>query len=117
MTASAPGAAQTFRWRRRSVLPGFGLSLGYVSVYLSLVVLIPLAGLAFSSASLGWTEFWRIATDPRVAQALWLSFTGHHWHPTALKIGIGRVNAISGKRWHERLNKAANQDYVDTLTS
>jgi len=74
MTAAAPGAAQTFRWRRRSVLPGFGLSLGYTVAYLSLIVLIPLAGLAISSASLGWTEFWRIATNERVLLALRLSF-------------------------------------------
>ncbi len=71
---SAPKAAQTFRWRRRSVLPGFGLSLGYTVVYLSLIVLIPLAGLGFRSATLGWTEFWRIATDERVVAALQLSF-------------------------------------------
>lgn len=74
MAASAPGAAQTLRWRRRSVLPGFGLSLGYTVVYLSLVVLIPLAGLGFRSTTLGWSEFWRIATDPRVVAALQLSF-------------------------------------------
>jgi sulfate/thiosulfate transport system permease protein len=74
MTAAAPDGAQTFRWRRRSVLPGFGLSLGYTVAYLSLIVLIPLAGLAISSASLGWNEFWRIATDPRVLAALKLSF-------------------------------------------
>ena len=74
MTAAAPGAAQPFRWRRRSVLPGFGLSLGYTVIYLSLIVLIPLAGLAWSSASLGPSEFWRIATNPRVLQALYLSF-------------------------------------------
>ena len=74
MAAAAPGSAQTFRWRRRSVLPGFGLSLGYTIVYLSLIVLIPLAGLGFRSATLGWSEFWRIATDPRVVSALQLSF-------------------------------------------
>jgi sulfate transport system permease protein len=74
MTSIAPGAAQNLRWRRRSVLPGFGLSLGYTIVYLSLIVLIPLAGLAFSTAQLGWNEFWRIATDPRVVGALQLSF-------------------------------------------
>src|SRR5262245_29309597 len=74
MTAAAPVAAQSFRWRRRSVLPGFGLSLGYTIAYLSLIVLIPLAGLAFSSARLGWAEFWRIATNERVLLALQLSF-------------------------------------------
>jgi len=62
------------KWRRRSVLPGFGLSLGYTIAYLSLVVLIPLAGLAIQTASLGWNEFWAIAFDPRVSAALQLSF-------------------------------------------
>lgn len=70
--ASAPPARS--RWRRRSVLPGFGLTLGYSIVYLSLVVLIPLAGLGLSSARLGWDAFWAIATDPRVVEALKLSF-------------------------------------------
>jgi sulfate transport system permease protein len=74
MTAAAPGAALDLRWRRRSVLPGFGLSLGYTIAYLSLIVLIPLAGLAFSTAQLGWNEFWAIATNPRVLLALQLSF-------------------------------------------
>ena len=74
MTATAPDGARTLRWRRRSVLPGFGLSLGYTIAYLSLVVLIPLAGLGVRTASLGWSEFWAIALDPRVTSALQLSF-------------------------------------------
>jgi sulfate transport system permease protein len=74
MTALAPDGAQNFRWRRRSVLPGFGLSLGYTAAYLSLIVLIPLAGLAFSSASLGWDGFWKVASNERVLLALNLSF-------------------------------------------
>ena len=74
MTAAAPDGARTIRWRRRSVLPGFGLSLGYTIAYLSLVVLIPLAGLAIRSATLGWDQFWAIAFDPRVTAALQLSF-------------------------------------------
>lgn len=67
-------SAPEIKWRRRSVLPGFGLSLGYTIAYLSLVVLIPLAALALESASLGWNEFWAIAFDPRVSAALQLSF-------------------------------------------
>jgi sulfate transport system permease protein len=74
MTVAASYAAQNTRWRRRSVLPGFGLSLGYTIAYLSLIVLIPLAGLAFSTAQLGLAEFWSIATNPRVQKALQLSF-------------------------------------------
>jgi sulfate transport system permease protein len=62
--------------RRPSVLPGFGLTLGFALVYLSMIVLIPLAGVVWRSASLGWPEFWRIATDPRTLNALKISFGG-----------------------------------------
>jgi sulfate transport system permease protein len=74
MTSAAPDGARTIRWRRRSVLPGFGLSLGYTAAYLSLIVLIPLAGLAVRTASMGWNEFWALAMDPRIVAALQLSF-------------------------------------------
>lgn len=73
MTALS-SAAQSRRWRKPSILPGFNLSLGYVVAYLSLIVLIPLSGLAFETASLGWTGFWATAFDPRVVAALKLSF-------------------------------------------
>jgi len=49
-----------------SVLPGFGLTLGYTVFYLSLIVLIPLAALFFKSATLGWGSFWKTVTDARV---------------------------------------------------
>ncbi len=73
MTAAAqPSVRHT--WRRRSVLPGFGLSLGYTVTYLSLIVLIPLAGLGLRSAAMGWSDFWAVALDERVVKALQLSF-------------------------------------------
>ncbi|MBB5754194.1 sulfate ABC transporter permease subunit CysT [Prosthecomicrobium pneumaticum] len=60
--------------RKPSVIPGFGLALGFTVTYLGLVVLIPLAALFLRSASLGPAEFWRIATDERTLAALRLSF-------------------------------------------
>ncbi|MEX1109487.1 MAG: sulfate ABC transporter permease subunit CysT [Dongiaceae bacterium] len=60
--------------RQPSVIPGFGMTLGFTLAYLTLIVLIPLAGLAIRSASLGWTELWAIASDPRTIGALKLSF-------------------------------------------
>lgn len=60
--------------RRPSVIPGFGLALGFTLLYLSLIVLIPLAALFWRSAAGGADEFWRIATDPRTVAALRLSF-------------------------------------------
>lgn len=60
--------------RRASVIPGFGLTLGFTIFYLSLIVLIPLAGVFFKSADLGWSGFWNVVTAPRVLAALKLSF-------------------------------------------
>jgi sulfate transport system permease protein len=57
-----------------NVIPGFGLTLGYTMVYLSLIVLIPLAALFIKSATLPLAEIVRIATSQRTLQALWVSF-------------------------------------------
>jgi sulfate/thiosulfate transport system permease protein len=51
---------------QRSVLPGFGLTMGFTIFYLSLIVLIPLATLPLRTASMGWEAFWTTVTDPRV---------------------------------------------------
>jgi sulfate/thiosulfate transport system permease protein len=60
--------------QNQSVIPGFGITLGITVTALSLVVLIPLAALAFRAAGVGPAEFWRIATHPRTLAALRLSF-------------------------------------------
>jgi len=38
-------------------------------------------------------------------EALWISFAGAHWRPNAVKVGVGGVNAISGKPWDEKLRR------------
>ncbi|MFO1183915.1 MAG: sulfate ABC transporter permease subunit CysT [Bauldia sp.] len=63
-----------FRLKRPTIIPGFGLSLGFTVTYLSLIVLLPLAGLVVRASSLGWDGFWAIATDERTIAALRLSF-------------------------------------------
>ena len=62
------------RGRSRAILPGFGLTLGFTIFYLSLFVLIPLAGIFVKSAGLGWDGFWAVIGSPRVRAALELSF-------------------------------------------
>jgi sulfate transport system permease protein len=73
-TNLSPARAARWQWKQRSVMPGFGLTLGFAIFYLSLIVLIPLAGIGWRSASLGWDEFWRLALDPRLLGALRTSF-------------------------------------------
>ena len=60
--------------KQRSALPGFGLSLGYAVVYLSLIVLIPLSALFLKSATLTWKGFEATVTDPEVIAAFKLTF-------------------------------------------
>jgi len=59
---------------RPRVLPGFSLTLGYTVLYLSLIVLVPLAALLIKAAGLGWSEFWQAATSPRVLASYRLTF-------------------------------------------
>ncbi len=60
--------------RRRGVLPGFTLTLGFTLLYLSLIVLIPLSATFFKAATLGWGGFWEAITQPRVLASYRLTF-------------------------------------------
>ncbi|MEZ2126776.1 MULTISPECIES: sulfate ABC transporter permease subunit CysT [unclassified Sinorhizobium] len=63
-----------WRFRQPSVIPGFGMALGLTLTWLTLLILIPLSGLAWRSSALGWEKFWSIALDPRTLNALRISF-------------------------------------------
>jgi sulfate transport system permease protein len=67
-------AISTIPWRRPSVIPGFGLTLGFALTYLSLIVLIPIAALVLRTTALSWDQFWAIASNARVVAALRVSF-------------------------------------------
>ena len=73
--ASTTRKAAGWRFRQPSVIPGFGLTLGFTLAYFSIVILIPLIALGMRSAGLGFEGFWRYATDPRVVGALRVSFS------------------------------------------
>jgi sulfate/thiosulfate transport system permease protein len=60
--------------KQRSILPGFGLAMGFTLLYLSLIVLIPIAALFLRTTSLSWGEFWSTVTAPRVLASYQLSF-------------------------------------------
>jgi len=73
MAATAAAIDISIRKPRR-ILPGFGLTLGYTMLYLSLIVLIPLSAAFIRSASMGWGQFLSVAMSPRVLASLRLSF-------------------------------------------
>jgi sulfate transport system permease protein len=59
---------------RRSALPGFTLTMGYTVVYLSLIVLIPLATLVIKTAALSPGELWALATSKRALASYEITF-------------------------------------------
>jgi sulfate/thiosulfate transport system permease protein len=62
------------RQTSRSVLPGFGLSLGITCTYLSLVVLLPLATVFARTSELSGSALWAIVTAPRVMASYRVTF-------------------------------------------
>ena len=59
---------------KKSILPGFSLSLGFTVFYLSLFVLIPLSMIFLRTASLTFDQFMHVITAPRTLAAYRLSF-------------------------------------------
>jgi sulfate transport system permease protein len=59
---------------KHSILPGFGLTMGFTMLYLGLLVLIPLSTIILKAAGMGWPHFWEIITAPRLVASYKLSF-------------------------------------------
>ncbi|MVT75516.1 sulfate ABC transporter permease subunit CysT [Bradyrhizobium cajani] len=59
---------------RRRTLPGFGLTMGLTLSWLSVIILIPLAGLFLKSFELSPEQFWAILASRRTLNALRVSF-------------------------------------------
>jgi sulfate transport system permease protein len=76
------------RPRHRSVLPGFGLSMGITLTYMSLLVLIPLSMLFVWSARLSWSDLAHTMSSPRTVAAYALSIGG--------AVAAAAVNAVFG---------------------
>jgi len=62
------------RRRRKSIIPGFGLTMGFTLTWLSLIVLIPLSALFIRAAGLGWSEFLAVGFSQRAMAAYRISF-------------------------------------------
>ena len=61
-------------FRQPSILPGFGLTLGFTTFFLSAVVLIPLAALVMKTATMGWADFVKVLFAPRAIASYRLTF-------------------------------------------
>jgi sulfate transport system permease protein len=75
-------------FRHYSILPGFWGAFGLSTLYLSLVVLVPLSAIFLKSASMTWPRFWGAVTSPAVMASYRLSF--------GASLGAALVNAVFG---------------------
>src|SRR5690606_8904203 len=71
---TAPAPPRNNPWVKKSVLPGFGLSLGLAALYASLIVFIPLAGLVIKALELSWAELWGVVSSARAVASYKLTF-------------------------------------------
>lgn len=61
-------------FRQPSILPGFGLTLGFTTFFLGAIVLIPLAALVMKTATMGWQDFVNTLLSPRALASYRLTF-------------------------------------------
>ncbi len=83
-----PRAAAPRTWRRKSIIPGFGLTMGFTLAWLSLIVLIPLSTVFIRAAGMGFAEFIEVGFSDRAMAAYKVSFG------TALAAAL--INAVFG---------------------
>ncbi|WP_454915166.1 sulfate ABC transporter permease subunit CysT [Xanthobacter sediminis] len=88
MSASSNLALPLARRRRKSVIPGFGITLGLTLTWLSLIVLLPMVGLFVKTSELTFARFIEIVTAERTLHALEVSF--------GLALAAAAVNAVLG---------------------
>src|SRR5690349_15451098 len=62
------------RLKEKSIIPGFGLAMGFTIVYLSLLVLIPLSATFLKASSLTWHQFWHVISSHRAVASYELSY-------------------------------------------
>jgi sulfate transport system permease protein len=79
MITVATRSRLSLRAKPHTVLPGFRVTLGFTLLYLTVIVLIPLAGLPLRTASMGWEAFWHTVTDPRAMASYKVTFTTSFW--------------------------------------
>ncbi|MCE5287299.1 MAG: sulfate ABC transporter permease subunit CysT [Pelosinus sp.] len=77
-----------FTFKKNSIIPGFGLTMGFTMFYLSFLVLIPLSTIFINTAGLSLHELWGILTAPRLIASYKLTF--------GTSLAAAAVNAVFG---------------------
>jgi sulfate/thiosulfate transport system permease protein len=105
----ANALARPFAFKTPSVLPGFGLAMGFTLFYLALIVLFPLGVLVSRASSLGLDGLWATATQPRVLAALKTTF-GFSLSAAVIDVIFGGIIAWTLTRY-----RFAGRRYLDAI--
>jgi hypothetical protein len=60
-----------------------------------------------------WRENGGVFLPMYQREAMWIAFAGERWKPRAIKVGAGKVCAVTGERWSDALSQAP-QNYLVT---
>ncbi len=76
-------------FKQHPTLPGFGLSFGVSTLFVSLVILTPIAGLLVYTSQMSLSQYWQAITDPRVLASYRVTLLGGVYASlAALTLGI-----------------------------
>ncbi|HEV7856836.1 MAG TPA: molybdate ABC transporter permease subunit, partial [Herminiimonas sp.] len=75
-------------FRSTPLLPGFGMSFGFSTLYVSLVILLPISALFIYISGMTWSQYWLAITDARVVDSYQVTIVGA-FYSTVVVTGIG----------------------------
>jgi sulfate transport system permease protein len=88
-----------FQRKHKPVLPGFGLSMGFTSFYISLLVFLPLAALVLKTLELDWDSFVKVVASKRAIASYQLTF-GASFVAALINLVFGLLVAWVLVRYH-----------------
>lgn len=88
-----------FQRKHKPVLPGFGLSMGFTSFYISLLVFLPLAALVLKTLELDWDSFVKVVASKRAIASYQLTF-GASFIAALINLVFGLLVAWVLVRYH-----------------
>jgi len=85
-------ALKPIKLKQKSVIPGFGITMGFTLSYITLLILIPISMVFINSAGIGFKRFWEIVSSERVIASLKISF-GTSFLAAVINVFIGLLIA------------------------
>ena len=73
---------------KKTIIPGFSLTLGYTMLYLSIIVILPLSMIFFNTFSMSWSEFYETISHPRAVASYKLTLGS--------SLAAGLINVVFG---------------------